>query len=1165
MYKLGRGGGGAAAAGRGGGKRPLPPPPHLGRGGARAPMRGAAAAAASRGRPGGPGGAAAAASRDETFGLARGDPSSVSVYISRILRFYGSSCALPAKLIFSNKAMHYDMLYLVINVGGKEFKFTWSKELGDLCDIYEERRSGEDGDGLLVECGSAWRKLNVQRILDESTKNHVKMRSEEAERQSKSRKAIVLDPANPSVKSQAKSMAAAAVEAPTVAPPKSITKTGLLSNNVVKGVPLVSPVPSPPEQSRLAVSASPAGISTAFRGNLNYEEITPANVNKEETSNFEKETPSRAAIGVKNRISGHSEGIGDKPTDLQNLLITRLSENPKGMSLKALEKAVGESIPSSAKKIESLLKNIASLQVAGKYFLNPGVEVESSKRHISDSGSSPENAPLHTLVAESVTVDKDVIEKIDEKAHSDLNVEEESSPFEKIDIVGSPETVVGDQKVNNDSDERAYSSSESGSDSDSESDSSGSGSDSSRSRSKSRSPAGSASASSSDSESDGSSSSKEGSDVVVDITDDEKEVEHKTKEADLNLSPSPGEWKATEDQNEKSILGTNQEKRVASPLFNLNEFEKDDDAIHATSVTENLSHGVNSKDHQTLGIKHSMNNQSNRILKQSFPHTAVKDKPIHELSNINERSLKSKSKRSLGSESFLEKPETAKKPRAANLAQVMPPGKTMDASVLDNVHYLSPDGPVQDRPKKQINNAEWDGRTSVNADQSTQRFEQINARKKVTDKMQRTGNNVENLGRGNTHEGVSVRSDELDSFTTKNRSTQDKPSVPNEKMRKFGKIVNTDTNDKYLTKNARDSDNHLIISDSYDRNSTELSGIIRDNGQPSRKNKLDFEKSPANGKGRMLQRELSDLELGEFREPLVVESSAKNKGQYEKKGSFKSLENKVSAVDITSSDISKGRIAPNELNEQKELSPLLKDITRPPKKAMLSQNQQFSRIDHSAFESVTHLDKLAEVANKNDSREIRGVNLDYAGSDKKSPVARFPQHDNKHDGQMGNKKVMESKMQKSNALGMSVERSKNSFAVESDVNGRKRMDCSSDEDSFFYLKYDKDEPELKGPIKDFLQYKGYVQEYNEKYVAYCSLNKQLEKTRNDFLNIGRELELAKERDMAEYFSIVDKLRDMYRQSEARHKQMKKVFILLHEELKSIKERIKEYAEAYAKE
>lgn len=79
-------------------------------------------------------------------------------------------------------------MHQVIDVGGKEFKFTWSLELGDLCDIYEEHRNGEDGHGLLVESGSAWRKLNVQRILDESTKNHVKMRSEEAERLSKSRK-----------------------------------------------------------------------------------------------------------------------------------------------------------------------------------------------------------------------------------------------------------------------------------------------------------------------------------------------------------------------------------------------------------------------------------------------------------------------------------------------------------------------------------------------------------------------------------------------------------------------------------------------------------------------------------------------------------------------------------------------------------------------------------------------------------------------------------------------------------------------------------------------------------------------------------------------------------------------------------------------------------------
>ena len=76
-------------------------------------------------------------------------------------------------------------------MGGKEFRFTWSRETGDLCDIYEERQSDEDGNGLLVESGCAWRKLNVQRVLDESAKNHVKRLSEEAERQFKSRKYVI--------------------------------------------------------------------------------------------------------------------------------------------------------------------------------------------------------------------------------------------------------------------------------------------------------------------------------------------------------------------------------------------------------------------------------------------------------------------------------------------------------------------------------------------------------------------------------------------------------------------------------------------------------------------------------------------------------------------------------------------------------------------------------------------------------------------------------------------------------------------------------------------------------------------------------------------------------------------------------------------------------------
>jgi hypothetical protein len=68
--------------------------------------------------------------------------------------------------------------------------YIWSSELGELCDIYEECQSGEDENGLLLECGSTWRKVNVQQILDESTMNLVKMRCKEAERLSESRKFV---------------------------------------------------------------------------------------------------------------------------------------------------------------------------------------------------------------------------------------------------------------------------------------------------------------------------------------------------------------------------------------------------------------------------------------------------------------------------------------------------------------------------------------------------------------------------------------------------------------------------------------------------------------------------------------------------------------------------------------------------------------------------------------------------------------------------------------------------------------------------------------------------------------------------------------------------------------------------------------------------------------
>jgi len=79
------------------------------------------------------------------------------------------------------------------------------------------------------------------------------------------------------------------------------------------------------------------------------------------------------------------------------------------------------------------------------------------------------------------------------------------------------------------------------------------------------------------------------------------------------------------------------------------------------------------------------------------------------------------------------------------------------------------------------------------------------------------------------------------------------------------------------------------------------------------------------------------------------------------------------------------------------------------------------------------------------------------------------------------------------------------------------------------------------------------------------LNSQIEKTKSEFLKVQEDLNVAKERDKEQYYNIVERLRDMYRESGARHKLMKKVFVLLHEELQTIKQRIRDFTEAYSNE
>lgn len=72
-------------------------------------------------------------------------------------------------------------------MGSETFSFSSAPEPGDLCDIYEQKVQ-ENEENVLIEAGSAWRKLSVQRILSATEKDRVKQRTAEAEKRQRQRK-----------------------------------------------------------------------------------------------------------------------------------------------------------------------------------------------------------------------------------------------------------------------------------------------------------------------------------------------------------------------------------------------------------------------------------------------------------------------------------------------------------------------------------------------------------------------------------------------------------------------------------------------------------------------------------------------------------------------------------------------------------------------------------------------------------------------------------------------------------------------------------------------------------------------------------------------------------------------------------------------------------------
>ncbi|XP_059640186.1 uncharacterized protein LOC132282498 [Cornus florida] len=1241
--KLGRGGGGGGGGGRGGGaaagKRNIhstfnPSPLH--RPSAASGSRlSVSSGAGPRNRSGNSGATTSAPpAAEETFSLVTGNPLNFAMIIRltpdlveeiKRVEAQGGTARIKFDSNGSNSSGN------VIDLGGKDFRFTWSREMGDLCDIYEERQSGEDGNGLLVESGCAWRKLNVHRILDESTKNHVKMRSEEAEKKLKSRKAIVLDHGNPSMKSQIKALAAVEVnpwrfkqkkeppfkkrkvDPPPVAvggPPKAANKSGLFSTTPAKGRHSVSPLPSPPEHSNTL--ASPFGAGNLTKGLTSVEDVPPiSSTSKENVTSFEKEVPGRTISGAVREKTGLRGNLGAKQMDLQSMLISLLMENPKGMSLKALEKSIGDAIPNSVRKIEPILKKIATFQAPGRYLLKPGVELENFRKPSSESGSYSEDshhqAPVpednHDQIpaAKQDCAEKAAIKEAEEQAELNTKVGEESDSLDKIDIQNHSPDRFGDKKVSDNSEGPAGSSSDSGSDSDSDSDSSDSGSDSgshSRSRSKSRSPVGSGSGSSSDSESDASSNSKEGSDEDVDImtSDDDKESKHKMPDSEPRFSRSPIPWRTSDAE---PLQNESDDKQDGHGL-DIVEIEKDlpdDDQKNEMAIISNST----PTEEGEKAVEESRENKYSSPDRHEHQETQVytgklfcergnKDAFKHEQSDSSERISKGKSKRVSDSKHLTEKSDHAKRVKAGSLAQPQSyqerdslfsesPQRFSPNRLIDDP-YKGPsmtnralrDGSVDSGLQKGYNQA-IPGKPISDSQQSDRRSIDLSVRVKAPDPAERPVKHAESLGRG-------VK------FSERSLQVNEGFPIQKEKVHR-GTHYEDGYSEKKLPRGSKADgvgDKHLAPADSrYAK--YEVVGKFKEVGQVSNShtidNRSDVDRSPViNGRGSMLRRELSDLELGELREPLPEETAGVKK-QFERKSSFKQLENKPSTSDYWNSDLSKGKPAgkisidsvkhspghvraevpsnPDSSSSKKTPENHIEDLTRPQNRIVQPPSQLISRVDHA--ETVSHFDKFADESSKT-RHNAPGVNQNivperFRDTNKKALGGAPQQHDSKRGLVPHSKKG--SKMKKSNSLADLSNGRKGASLTESNDGGLKRRESSSDDNSCSYSKYEKEEPEFKGPIKDLSQYKEYVQEYREKYDSYCSLNKILESYRTEFQKLGRDLESAKGKDMERYYNMLEQLKESYRQCGTRHKRLKKIFVVLHEELKHLKLMIKNFA------
>ncbi|ESQ47742.1 hypothetical protein EUTSA_v10019924mg [Eutrema salsugineum] len=1074
----------------------------------------------------------------------------------------------------------------IINVGGKEFKFTWSREPGDLCDIYEEHQSGEDGNGVLVEAGCAWRKLNVQRTLDESTTSHMKMRSVEAEQRTKSRKAIVLDPGNPTVTKQLALAEASPwrmsnkqkkepppkkrkVDPPSVSTggPKPSFRPGA-SPPAVKNRLSASPRPSPSNQYNTPPSYGIGNIAKTHAANEN---VTPVQTKGRENMVASEKDPSTWTNNALRDTSARQAANINKEIDLQTMLVDLLEEAP--MTLKALEKAVGNRIPNAAKKIEPILKKIANFQ-APRYFLKSGAELESYKKHSPDSGSSPEHQQLLPITECSrdqlpapggSNMEKfSVCERNGEGSQDCLPVHlaEQLSAQENVDIEHHSPGILHEEKRSENREGQARSSS----DSDSDSDNSDSGSDS-GSHSK-----GSDSGSSSDSEA--SSNSRDGSDEEVDImSDGDREPQQIIQSAEQDAITLPGHGSNAvdieghdsdpvdidgHDSDAVDIdgLGSDAVDVEGNSSDGGHGFEADRknfsdnnwkmEATTGTSPTANDEVGISGQDNFASG--HDKLRERQNFIGQLFDDTenTTKDNFKNDQPDTSER---------------LAKDQNQIAPYLEHQSQKSTRMKNMKSQSFNPIPSVGKDSQRSER-KSDVELLNSSASQTIDPLRGLQ--------KPFIEKSNRHGQMkpVDSSGKSNKH------SDSLGNV----RKSEERDHFPHEMTRSGKAIRGNQRDDVHLKnkfpRNRKDGEPAIrpsLPSDTSNRKHGELDGSDKDpknvlgfgiGSSPLDSQRTYSAKLPKEN-GSVLQKQVSELELGELREQLVEDIALK---QLEEKSSFRQSNIKPSTSENLAIDSEKRRSkksdpkkpAPSHASNGIKVLPehVVEDSERLQKWPLQSHEQNLTGADTE----IGSQSNAAYKSRQKNSRARVGSSVEgYGETNKKTPVVKHGKRAST------SRSSRESKRHASGKIENSINGHIDATSIPGDSVVQEKQMTSFDKEYSSYLKYEKASAELKGPISDHLQYKAYMQEYLDKYDSYCSINKILESYRKDFQKLGEDLKFAKGRDTERYNKIVEHLKESYCKYGERHKRLKKVFVVLHEELKQVKERMKDYASSHGKD